>query len=111
MVISSIKEQNIRHFKLCGTVNSHNVEPIKNEFDKWIQIGETYFVGDLSELDYISSSGLRALLFAAKMLVGKKGGIVFHSMKDSVRDVFRLTGLIDIIQIAENKEEALKKLL
>jgi anti-sigma B factor antagonist len=49
-------------------------------------------------LDYISSAGLRVLLRGQRMM-SEKGGMVITNVKDTVMEVFEMTGFIDILTI------------
>lgn len=53
---------------------------------------------DLSELDYISSAGLRVLLGVAQAMDGK-GDMVVCNLTQSVREVFELTGFNRLFNI------------
>lgn len=53
---------------------------------------------DFDELDYISSAGLRVVLFCQKTFMTKDGFIV-RNMKPAIKDVFEITGFIDIIKV------------
>jgi len=53
---------------------------------------------DFADLDYISSAGLRVLLFAHKTMSAKDGMTVKH-VNEVVMDVFELTGFADILTI------------
>ena len=50
---------------------------------------------DISNLDYLSSAGLRVLLVAAK-----GGKIVLHGPKPTILEVFKISGFDRIIAIA-----------
>lgn len=49
---------------------------------------------DLSEVDYISSAGLRVLLASQKKMAGKK--MVIAGSRPAVKEVFDITGFSDI---------------
>ena len=54
---------------------------------------------DCSELEYIASSGLRILI---SVLKGAKAGgskVVLKDMNDDIKDVFKLTGFINIFDL------------
>ena len=51
-------------------------------------------VFDLSQVDYISSAGLRVLLSAQKKMAGKS--MVIVGAKPAVKEVFDITGFSDI---------------
>ena len=53
---------------------------------------------DLEKLEYISSAGLRVLLSAHKEM-SKKGGMTVKNPNEIVREVFDVTGFIDILTI------------
>ncbi len=53
---------------------------------------------DFSRLDYISSAGLRVLLFAHKAMADKGGMKVVHA-NELVKEVFEVTGFADIMNI------------
>ena len=52
---------------------------------------------DLKELDYISSAGLRVLLFAQKNMAGKK--MVVKNVKPEIMEIFEITGFNEILTI------------
>ncbi len=53
---------------------------------------------DFAKLDYISSAGLRVVLQAHKTMSGK-GGLTLVNLNDVVKEVFEVTGFVDIIDI------------
>ena len=77
------------------TVTAPDLESVLKES---LDSAET-LVFDLSKLDYISSAGLRVLLYAHKMMGGKGGMKVTH-VNEIVAEVFEVTGFSDILNIA-----------
>ena len=75
-----------------------------------IDSGGQRFVIDLAQLEYVSSSGLRVFLVAAKRLTSSKGKIVLCSLKDHIRQVFDLAGFSSILAIFGSRDEAFKSL-
>lgn len=69
---------------------------------------EEKMVVDCSQLQYISSAGLRVFLMAAKQLTMAKEKLVLASLNDDVRQVFNLTGFSSIFEIRDSREDALK---
>ena len=62
---------------------------------------------DLEELSYISSAGLRAILFAARQFEGKSVKLAVCSLRDSVGEVFRISGFDKIVSTYATQPEAL----
>ncbi len=53
---------------------------------------------DFTELDYISSAGLRVLLTAQKQLTGN-GSMTLSHVNSTVQDILDMTGFSDILTI------------
>ena len=53
---------------------------------------------DFSKLEYISSTGLRVLLSAQKIM-NKQESMVIHGASDDLMEIFDVTGFIDILTI------------
>ena len=60
--------------------------------------GITELVFDLSDLEYISSAGLRVLLSAQKTM-NRQGSMLIRNANSDVMDVFEVTGFVDILNI------------
>lgn len=69
--------------------------------------GCTHVVLDLADLDYVSSAGLRVILMAGKRLRTIGGRLVLARLRDSVRDLFEMSGFLSLFPIAESVEQAL----
>lgn len=68
---------------------------------------ETLMVFDLSNLEYISSAGLRVIISAAKTLKGKSGEIRLASTSGSVKKVLQISGFFSMFKNFETTREAL----
>ncbi len=53
---------------------------------------------DFTNLEYISSAGLRVLLSAQKIM-NKQGSMVIKNVNDEINEIFEVTGFIDILTI------------
>ena len=60
--------------------------------------GVAELVLDFSQLEYLSSAGLRVLL-AAQKLMNKQGKLVIRHVNETIMEVFEVTGFIDILTI------------
>ena len=75
-----------------------------------IEGGQTAVLVDFSLVDFISSAGLRAVLVVAKRLRDGDGRFAVCGLRDSVRDVFRVSGFESIIDTYPDQQTALEKL-
>ena len=72
------------------------------EFDKAIkaeEIKEDLVVIDFSNVEYISSAGLRVLLALKRELDGKSKTLEIHNINAVVREIFSVTGFINALTI------------
>jgi anti-sigma B factor antagonist len=60
--------------------------------------GVTELCFDFAKLEYISSAGLRVLLFAQKTM-NKQGNMVIRNASSDIMDIFEVTGFSDILTV------------
>ena len=75
-----------------------------------IRDDDTMVVIDFESVMYISSAGIRCVLKTGGELNRRDGGIALSSMKPEIRDVFRRSGLDNMIPIHETVEESVRVL-
>ena len=90
-----------------GWLDSGNASSFESVVMDRCTSGERRLIVDFSRLDFISSSGMRVLLIAAKALKAADGRLVLCSMKDHVQEVFLISGFDRIITIEDSREAAL----
>ena len=61
---------------------------------------------DMTELDYISSAGLRVLLKLAKQIQKSKGKLVLFGLRPNVREVFSISAFDRIFSIHNDRAAA-----
>ena len=89
-----------------GRIDSSNASEFEREMNAHIDNGDVHIVVDFSRLSFISSSGMRVLLIAAKR-VRRGGKLVLCSMRDSIREIFSISGFDAIITVVKSRDEAL----
>ena len=90
-----------------GRLDSGNARSFESVVMAHVSSGERRLVVDFSRLDFISSSGMRVLLIAAKALKVGEGTLVLCSMKNHIEEVFRISGFDRIIPVKDSREAAL----
>jgi anti-sigma B factor antagonist len=60
--------------------------------------GITDLTFDFTDLEYISSAGLRVLLSAQKIM-NNQGNMKITHANDAIKDIFEVTGFVDIMTI------------
>ena len=54
---------------------------------------------DMSELKYVSSAGLRVILFLLQQMEDRSGDMELYQVNETIRDIFDITGLLDVLTI------------
>lgn len=57
-----------------------------------------HLILDFAELEYLSSSGLRVLLSAQKVM-SRQGDMVVENVNDAIMEVFEITGFSELLTI------------
>lgn len=73
-------------------------------------IEDSKLVLDLSDCDWISSSGLRILLIIAKTAMSKNSQIIVVGVRKAVWDIMEMTGFSSMFTFDDNLDEAFKTL-
>ena len=82
---------------LQGRLDTTTAPDLENELKASLD-GVTDLTLDLTDLDYISSAGLRVLLSAHKTMM-KQGQMKVTNASEIVKEVFDVTGFSDILTI------------
>ena len=82
---------------LEGRLDTMTSPELSAELDQILNDADRLII-DCSKLDYISSAGLRAILTANRTM-SARNGMKLTNVNEIVRDVFGVTGLLDILEI------------
>jgi anti-sigma B factor antagonist len=108
MEISEDRKADVVILSLSGKLDATTAKTFEDKILAAINSGAQRLAVDLSQLDYVSSSGLRVFLLAAKQLQGTQGKIVLCALKDHVRQVFDLAGFSSVLSIYGSRDEAIR---
>ena len=110
MEFNARKEERALVLSVKGRMDATTSPEFEKEIMELINQGEKDFIIDLSELDYISSAGLRSILSTVKKLKVKEGKLFLAALKGVVKEVFEISGFSTIIPIYESVESALSEI-
>jgi len=106
MQIDVIQADSPTILALIGRLDSNNAATAEKEVSERIESGERQLILDFSQLDYISSAGLRVVLKAAKQVRAAGGDMAIYGMHAKVREVFEMSGFLSILTVRDNKDAA-----
>ncbi len=92
--------------QVSGRFDINTAAEFEAEIQKCISDGHNHIVVDLSDLEYISSAGLRSILIGAKSVKAAQGEMRFCSMSGMVEEVFTVSGFKSMFKIFDSVSAA-----
>lgn len=97
MTINKISEGEKLTLALSGRLDTNSSPSLEAELKQSVG-GVKELIFDFSEVEYISSAGLRILL-AAQKVMNRQGSMKLIGVSTDVMEVFEITGFSDILTI------------
>ena len=84
---------------LQGRLDTAAAADVTPDFQTLAEQAEQHIVLDCTELEYISSSGLRLFLSLRKASAAKGGKLQVSNINNDIRQVFMMTGFVSLFEI------------
>lgn len=84
-----------------GRLDTAAAVAVAPDFDKLKELADKQILIDCTQLDFISSSGLRLLLALRKATLAKGGKMKICNINEQVRNVFTLTGFSNLFEFGD----------
>lgn len=84
---------------LEGELDTTHALEVEQAMEPLHEVSGKDIIIDCSSLEYIASSGLRILLSLLKSAKSNGNKVVLKSLNGEIKEVFRMTGFIDIFDI------------
>jgi len=95
---------------LKGELDQHSAVSLRINLDKKIMDGVSHLIFDLSELEFMDSSGIGIIIGRYKNITALGGSASVAGAKPYVERILRMAALDRIIPIYSNVEDALLRL-
>jgi len=105
MTIESTKHGVVVVVRLSGRLDAESAPVFESACEKQLREGATRLVVDMTDLQYVSSMGIRSFL-----VIAKKGRVLIAGLKGFAKEVFDLTNLTAQFQVFDTAEAALASL-
>lgn len=89
-----------------GRLDAATVPALEKTLERLLFDGQARLVVDLAAVNYISSSGLRALLTARRQARARGGDVFLCCLHPRVREIFEMVGFTSVFGIYANRDEA-----
>ena len=99
-------ENNIRLIKLIGRLDIIGTGEIETKFSGYSAGEKARVIVDLSDVDFLSSIGIRLLMLTAKSVASRGGKMVILRPLPDVQNVLEIAGIPGIIPIYSHLEAA-----
>ena len=97
MTIEKKLDNEVATLIVSGRLDTQTAPELENELDS-ILSGLKELIFDMTNLEYVSSAGLRVILKAQKAM-NAQGSMKLTGVNDSIMEVFDITGFLDILTI------------
>lgn len=110
MNLETVEKEEVTILRFSGSFDTNTAPSVESQLKSMVTNRRYNLLLDFSNLDFISSAGIRVLLVIYKQLLGK-GRMVICNSNEQVREVFEMTGLAGLIfNFYETEGQALENL-
>ncbi len=89
-----------------GRLDKAQTQLVESALLRQLNVGNRWLILDLSDVDYISSAGLKMLVRLWQRVRDQKGDLALAALKPRVREVLEMIGLDLVFTITENPDQA-----
>ena len=109
MNVTVTKKGNVNIVALKGSIDSKTAPTIREDLLASLASAKDIVI-NMTEVDYLSSAGLRLLLLAYRDIAAKNGKVLLVGVSEEVQGVMSNTGFIKFFVLAATESEALSAL-
>ncbi len=106
MEIQTRDTNDIKVIDLIGKLDTNTAPDAEKHLNELIKKGAKKILVNLEKLDYISSAGLRVLLFTNKQLQNTSGLLRICNLNEVVQEIFDISGFSSIFNVFVTESEA-----
>jgi anti-anti-sigma factor len=107
MEITTRDVNDVKVVQIEGELDTGSSPNAQNQLDQLRGRGVKKILLDLTNLDFISSAGLRVLLATAQELKEDGGDLRVCSLNREVKEVFDISGFSTLLMVFDNEAKAL----
>lgn len=93
---------------LSQRIDATACSEFKEKIIHLINQGNNFLLLNLSQVEFVDSSGLGAMIFILKTLKETKGQIVICELNHAVKNLFTLTRMNNVFTVRPNEKEGLE---
>jgi stage II sporulation protein AA (anti-sigma F factor antagonist) len=93
-----------------GDLDLHTAEHFKQQVDEKITAGNHNLILNFTQVNFVDSSGIGAILSKYKQLNNLGGKLVIANISPQIKRIFEVSGILRVIDIYSSEKEAVKKI-
>lgn len=88
-----------------GQIDGHTHSILEDELDSIIAKNPTLIALDMTDVDYLSSAGIRVIFKTKKALKAGSGKLVFMHLQPQIKKVFEIIEALPSMRVFKNTQE------
>jgi len=107
MKLERSEDNGILTVRLEGSLDGKTAPQAREQLQRFLAANSKLIL-DLTNVDYLSSAGLRLLLVLYRELAARKGKLVLLGVSEDIRTVMSHTGFLSFFTLVESMVEAVR---
>lgn len=107
MSLTTEEVQNALVYRLEGALDAFSVRELRPKMEEQLTHAAKAHVFDLSQVDFVDSSGIGAVVFMYKRLAAQKKNLVLTGLSGQPLDLIKMLRIDKVIDIKPTVEDAL----
>lgn len=107
-ISTSTADNELVVLQIEGAIDAHTARELDRALSDLLSQGHSRLVLDLSQMSFISSAGLRVIVYADREASGQGGQVRICGLNLQVRRVFEMAALDECLQLCDGCQEALE---
>jgi anti-anti-sigma factor len=106
MALYADPQDHVLELRFSGRLDGVTSPAAETEAKRWLE-GRSLVLADLSELEFITSAGLRLLVGITKNIKSAGGNLILFGARDMVREVLLISGIDAVAPSVASRADAL----
>ncbi|MCK9364806.1 MAG: STAS domain-containing protein [Syntrophales bacterium] len=95
---------------MVGSLSASNIEEFRSQVSRLVEKKYCYLMLDMSNVNFMDSSGLGSCMAVHKQLSEKNGIVIFAKPSEQVKKIFRITKAEQKLNIVPTRNDGVKSL-
>jgi anti-anti-sigma factor len=107
-ILTSRAENKVVLIEVEGEIDAHTARKLDKTLNDLLAQGHSRLLLDLSRMGFISSAGLRAIMFAQREAGSRGGQVRVCGLNAQARRVFEMARLDEYLRLNDTRQEAME---